>query len=368
MEVEAASGGSGSERSWLKLGSTLPVRNVQALASSAPDELTTDKIERYIQPDIDAHPVLVERSDDVPVIDLGKLLNPETGETESAKLKFACEEWGFFQLVNHGVPDEVIAGVKRDTEKFFELPLEVKRVYAQRPGDLQGYGQAYVQSHDQKLDWGDLLGVYTQPPQARDMSYWPSQPHTFRNSIEEYSSELMKVADSVATFIAKTLDVDPELVADKNVVQILRMSYYPQCPSTPEKVLGFSPHSDGSFLTILLEVNSVQGLQIRWNGVWIPVKPRRDALLVNVGDLLEIMTNGRYKSIEHRVTINAHKERLSISAFHVPNLDGVISPILGTMEEKVLYKTTNVEEYARLYMSSKLDGKTALDHAKVSGI
>jgi isopenicillin N synthase-like dioxygenase len=98
----------------------------------------------------------------------------------------------------------------------------------------------------------------------------------------------MKVVDSVATFIAKTLEADPELVADKNVVQILRMSYYPQCSSTPEKVLGFSPHSDGSFLTVLLEVNSLQGLQIRWNGAWIPVKPQRDALLVNVGDLLEV--------------------------------------------------------------------------------
>jgi isopenicillin N synthase-like dioxygenase len=100
----------------------------------------------------------------------------------------------------------------------------------------------------------------------------------------------MKVADSIVASIAKTLDYDPELMADKNVVQTFRMSYYPQCSSTPEKVLGFSPHSDGSFLTILLEVNSVQGLQIKWHGAWIQVKPRRDALLVNVGDLLEVWT------------------------------------------------------------------------------
>jgi hypothetical protein len=98
MEVEAPSGGSASESSWLKLGTTLPVRNVQALASSA-DELTADTIERYIQPGIDAHPVLAEHSDDVPVVDLAKLLNADTGETEAAKLRFACEEWGFFQVV-----------------------------------------------------------------------------------------------------------------------------------------------------------------------------------------------------------------------------------------------------------------------------
>ncbi|XP_044460110.1 protein SRG1-like [Triticum aestivum] len=187
-----------------------------------------------------------------------------------------------------------------------------------------------------------------------------------RSSIEEYSSKLMKLAHSVANFIAKTLDVDPELLADKNVVQFVGMNYYPPCTLTPEKVLGFSPHSDGSFLTILLEVNSVQGLQIRRHGVWIPVNPRPYALLVNAGDLLEIITNGKYKSIEHRVTINAHNERLSISAFHVPKYDRIVSPLLGVTDEKVLYKITKVEEYSRLYLSKKLDGKRALDHVKLS--
>jgi isopenicillin N synthase-like dioxygenase len=78
------------------------------------------------------------------------------------------------------------------------------------------------------------------------------------------------------------------------------------------------------------------------------------------------MTNGRYKSIEHRVTINAHKERLSRSAFHLPKYDGIVSPVLGSTEEKVLYKTMAVEEYARLYMSNKPDGKSNLDYAKLS--
>ncbi|KQJ81966.2 S-norcoclaurine synthase 1 [Brachypodium distachyon] len=367
MEIEApiivASAGEGR---WSQAGTTLPVSNVQALASSA-GKLTADKIKRYIRPDIDAYEVLSEHSGEVPVIDLGKLLKPESAETEAAKLRFACEDWGFFQLVNHGIPEGVIANIKSDIQKFFQLPLDVKNAYAQRVGDLQGYGQAFILSDEQKLDWADMFGLFSQPPQARDMSYWPSQPPTFRNSIEEYSSELTKLARSVVTFIAKTLDVDLELVADKHVGQFLRMNYYPPCTSTPEKVIGFSPHSDGSFLTILLEINSVQGLQIRRGGAWIPVKPRADALLVNVGDFLEIMTNGKYKSIEHRVTINAHKERLSISAFQLPKYDGIVSPILGRTEE-VLYKTMRVEEYAKLYMSNKRDGKRTLDHAKLSPI
>ena len=89
---------------------------------------------------------------------------------------------------------------------------------------------------------------------------------------------MKKVAHSIVEAIAKILNIDPELTSDKYVVQVLRMNYYPPCMSMPEKVLGFSPHSDGSFLTILLQVNSVEGLQIK----------RHDALLVNVGDLLEV--------------------------------------------------------------------------------
>jgi isopenicillin N synthase-like dioxygenase len=86
------------------------------------------------------------------------------------------------QVLNHGMPEEVIMNIKRDIHEFFKLPLEVKNAYAQRPGDLQGYGQAYVFSEDQKLDWADMFGIITQPPEARDMKLWPAQPLTFRSA------------------------------------------------------------------------------------------------------------------------------------------------------------------------------------------
>ncbi|TVU51748.1 hypothetical protein EJB05_03191, partial [Eragrostis curvula] len=354
-----------SESRMAHIATTIPVRNVQALAASGPEELTAEALERYIRPDIDQEAVLVGQGDEVPVIDLGRLLSKESVEEEASKLKFACEEWGFFQLLNHGVPEDIIVNIKRDIREFFQLPLEVKNAYAQRPGDLQGYGQAYVVSNDQKLDWADMFAIMTQPPEARNMRHWPTQPRTFRKSIEEYSFEVGKLAHSIVTFIGNTLKIDPGLLSDIYAVQALRMNYYPPCNSMPEKVLGFSPHSDGSFLTILLQINSVEGLQIRRHGAWIPVKPRPDTLLVNVGDFLEILSNGKYKSIEHRVTINAHCERLSVSAFHNPKFDGVVSPaVSAATHQKVFYKTVNVNEYFKHHMSNKLDGKRALDHAK----
>nr|TKW31309.1 hypothetical protein SEVIR_2G097000v2 [Setaria viridis] len=343
-----------SETRWSRVASSLPVRNVQDLATCC-EGLTEETLKRYIRLDTQDNEVLSEQSGEVPVIDLGKLFNPDFAEEESARLRFACEDWGFFQIVNHGIPDEVIASIRNDIEKFFQLPLEVKSGYAQLPGDLQGYGQSFVVSESQTLDWSDMFVIIAHPPQARDM----------RQSIEEYSSELMKTAHSIVTVIAKTLNIDLGLMNDKYACQYLRMNYYPPCMTMAEKVLGFSPHSDGSFLTLLLEVNSVEGLQIKRYNAWIPVKPNPNALLVNVGDFLEIMSNGKYKSIEHRVTINTNKERLTLSAFHVPSLDGVVSPVTSRAEEKALYKTVGVEEYSKLYMSNKLDGKTALDHAKL---
>ncbi|CAN6338116.1 unnamed protein product [Urochloa humidicola] len=87
-----------SERRMSQVATTIPVRNVQALAACSANELTAEALDRYIRPDIDQDAVLEEHSDKLPVIDLGRLLNPESWEEEAAKLSYACEEWGFFQL------------------------------------------------------------------------------------------------------------------------------------------------------------------------------------------------------------------------------------------------------------------------------
>jgi len=83
-------------------------------------------------------------------------------------------------LVNHGTPDELLEKVRADIEEFFRLPLHVKEAYAQEPGNLEGYGQAFVVSEEQKLDWGDLLVLTTLPQSDRNMKFWPTYPPNFR--------------------------------------------------------------------------------------------------------------------------------------------------------------------------------------------
>ena len=84
--------------------------------------------------------------------------------------------------MNHGIKNSLIDGVKRVGKEFFHLPLEEKQKYAVKPGDLQGYGQTFVVSGQQKRDWGDLLGLIMSPSDYRDFNVWPVQPNDFRCS------------------------------------------------------------------------------------------------------------------------------------------------------------------------------------------
>nr|CAB3456107.1 unnamed protein product [Digitaria exilis] len=185
-----------------------------------------------------------------------------------------------------------------------------------------------------------------------------------RESIESYSSEVMRVTCSLMEIIAINLGIDLEKIRDTYVSQALRMTYYPACPVAHDNVLGISPHCDISTLTLVWELNLVEGLQIKRQGAWVPIKPQSNALVVNVGDFLEILTNGKYQSIEHRVTVNPHKERMSISAFHLPKFDmsvGPLSEIVGQDLRKC--KTLKVDDVAKVVFSSKLDGKKTKEYA-----
>ncbi|KAF7034231.1 hypothetical protein CFC21_045272 [Triticum aestivum] len=150
--------------------------------------------------------------------------------------------------------------------------------------------------------------------------------------------------------------------------QAVRMNYYPPCPEAQvDRVLGLSPHSNAVALTLLLQVSPVHGLQIRRNGGWVPVMPLPGALVVNVGDVVEVLTNGRYKSVEHRAVVNACEQRMSIAAFHSAKFGGMygtLKEVVGDNEAR--YRTVSVEEYTKLMLSSKLDGKNIIDAMKIN--
>ncbi|XP_038689857.1 protein SRG1-like [Tripterygium wilfordii] len=324
---------------------------------------------RYIRPNQD--PPIISNGDsapEIPVIDLQSLFSSQSVDAELAKLHFACKDWGFFQLVNHGVSSSLLEKMKAEVQDFFNLPMEEKKKFWQYPGEIEGFGQAFVVSEDQKLDWGDLFFMLTQPAHLRKSHLFPKLPVPFRETLEMYSTEVKNLTSTILGQMAKALNIKVEEMKEifGDVRQSMRMNYYPPCPQ-PEQVIGLTPHSDATGLTILLQVNDVEGLQIKKDGRWVTVKPVPDAIVVNIGDVLEIITNGAYRSIEHRAIVNSAKERLSIAAFHAPANDGEIGPAssLITQESPALFRRIGVQDYFRGLFSRELRGKSYLDSLRI---
>ncbi|XP_020224242.1 protein SRG1 [Cajanus cajan] len=222
----------------------------------------------------------------IPTISLKKLIHGETHEQE--KLNSACRNWGFFQLVEHGISPLMLETLKDEIEEFFRLPLEEKMKYKIRAGDVEGYG-AVIRSEDQKLDWGDRLYMITNPLSRRKPHLFPELPSSLRSILELYMVELQNLAMTFVGLLGKALKVEKrewdELFEDG--MQSVRMTYYPPCPQ-PQRVMGFTAHSDATGITFLNQVNGVHGLQIKKDGIWIPVNIKSDALIVNIGDILEV--------------------------------------------------------------------------------
>ncbi|KAL7212659.1 hypothetical protein ACSBR2_015359 [Camellia fascicularis] len=326
--------------------------------------------ELYVHLDNEPCPILSEdaTSQTIPTVDMQRLLMGEATDFQLDKLHSICKEWGIFQLVNHGVSSLLVEKLKYEIEEFYKLPLEEKMKYKIQPGDVEGYGQTLLMQDDEKLDWGDRFYMVVNPVHRRKAHLLPQLPSSLRETLESYISELQKLAMTVFGLMAKALKIDKgemEEMFDDGVQQV-RMSYYPPCPQ-PEMVMGLRPHSDATGITILLQVNGVEGFQIKKDGIWIPVSFLPDAFVVNVGDTLEILSNGLYNSIEHRATVNTVKERMSIAMFFNPKFEAEIGPAASLLnpQNPPLFKRISTEKYYKNFFSRKLNGKLFLEQMKI---
>ncbi|CAN8292970.1 unnamed protein product [Cochlearia groenlandica] len=307
---------------------------------------------------------------EIPIIDMNRLCSLTGMDSEVKKLDFACKEYGFFQLVNHGIDSSFLDKVKLEIQDFFNLPMEEKKMFWQKPNEIEGFGQAFVVSEDQKLDWADLFYLTVKPVELRKPHLFPKLPFPFRDTLESYSSQVKSVAKILLAKMAIALEMKPEemlkLFDDVDSLQAMRMNYYPPCPQ-PDKVIGLTPHSDSVGLTILLQVNEVEGLQIKKDEKWVPVKPLPNAFIVNIGDILEIITNGTYRSIEHRGVVNSEKERLSIATFHNPGMYKEVGPAKSLVQRQNVAKfiCVTMKEYMDGLFSRELDGKAYVDALRI---
>ncbi|XP_024192921.1 1-aminocyclopropane-1-carboxylate oxidase homolog 1 [Rosa chinensis] len=301
----------------------------------------------------------------IPVIDIEGLSDSTKQKEIVAKVGEASETWGFFQIVNHGIPVDVLEEIKNGVRRFFEQDSEVKK---------QLYGRDHFRNpvlYNSNFDlysapatnWRDTFSCYMDPtPTKRE-----DLPDVCRDVLVEYSNQVMKLGKLLFDLLSEALGLKPSHLNDIDCTEghLLAGHYYPPCPQ-PELTLGATKHADNAFLTVLLQ-DHIGGLQVLHQNKWFDVPPVHGALVVNIGDLLQLISNDRFKSVEHRVLANLRGPRVSVASFFctgllpLTKLYGPIKELLSA-DNPPKYRETTVRDYFAYFNQKGLDGTSALSH------
>nr|P51092.1 RecName: Full=Leucoanthocyanidin dioxygenase; Short=LDOX; Short=Leucocyanidin oxygenase; AltName: Full=Leucoanthocyanidin hydroxylase [Petunia x hybrida] len=276
----------------------------------------------------------------VPTIDLKEIDSEDKEIREKChQLKKAAMEWGVMHLVNHGISDELINRVKVAGETFFDQPVEEKEKYAndQANGNVQGYGSKLANSACGQLEWEDYFFHCAFPEDKRDLSIWPKNPTDYTPATSEYAKQIRALATKILTVLSIGLGLEEgrlekEVGGMEDLLLQMKINYYPKCPQ-PELALGVEAHTDVSALTFILH-NMVPGLQLFYEGQWVTAKCVPNSIIMHIGDTIEILSNGKYKSILHRGVVNKEKVRFSWAIFCEPPKEKIIlKPLPETVTE-----------------------------------
>uniref|UniRef100_M1BG57 Desacetoxyvindoline 4-hydroxylase n=1 Tax=Solanum tuberosum TaxID=4113 RepID=M1BG57_SOLTU len=301
----------------------------------------------------------------VPVVDLSGIHVEDGRKKIVDEIREASEKWGLFQLINHGIPSSVLEGMIDETRKFHEQDVEVKKeYYSSDPTARQVRYDCNLHVNKTKgkiANWKDTLYIselvsgHIEPEEI---------PQVCRKTSVEYINHVVKLEDILLGLLSEALGLRTNHLKDTECDkrQLMVCHYYPACPQ-PELTLGTEKHTDPVFVTILLQDQN-GGLQVMCDNQWTDVTPIEHGLVVNIGDLLQILSNDKFVSAIHRVVARNAGPRISVACF----FSGVSTPpkTYGPIKELIweenppLYKEFQVVDYVTKYFSKPLD-KTGLD-------
>ncbi|KAL3359729.1 hypothetical protein AABB24_016312 [Solanum stoloniferum] len=303
----------------------------------------------------------------VPVIDLSGLEVEDVRKKIVNEIREASEKWGFFQLINHGIPSSVLEGMIDGTRKFHEQDAELKKEYysLDRTTRRVRYHSRIQLSQSKTVNWRDSLNIdwmvsgQIEPEEI---------PPVCRKAYVEYIKHVIKLGETLVDLLSEALGLKPDHLKAMECAkgQAMACHYYPACPQ-PELTLGVDKHTDLSFFTILLQDQS-GGLQIMHNNQWVDVEPIEQGLVVNIGDFLQILSNDKFVSINHRVVAKKVGPRISAACFFTGIFEPpkIYCPIkeLISEENPPLYKEFIASDYITKFFSKPLD-ISGLDHFRL---
>ncbi|CAN6214633.1 unnamed protein product [Urochloa humidicola] len=298
----------------------------------------------------------------IPVVDLSGLPR----EDVVARVRRAAETVGFFQVVNHGVPGKLMAGMLAGVRWFNEGPPDAKRrAYTRDTARKVRFSSNYDLFQSSAANWRDTLFCELAP-----VPLPPEElPEPVRDVMLEYGEAATELALRVLELLSESLGLPGGCLREMGCAEGLNVAshYYPPCPE-PHLTLGTGRHTDAAFLTVLLQ-DGMGGLQVlldRGDGRrgWVDVPPLPGALIVNIGDLLQLVSNDRFRSVVHRVLANGSRDtaRVSVACFFNADIMGstrLYGPITeGSNEtDPPLYRSVTVREFIARSYSKGLEGR-----------
>jgi isopenicillin N synthase-like dioxygenase len=275
------------------------------------------------------------------IIDLAGVAQHDASALDRAvrQIADACTHTGFFYVANHGVPEDVIARAVNAAKAFFALPENVKR--RSNAVDHRGYigmGDAFMKNAV-RFDWKESFVVGLELPAddpdvvageaLRGPNVWPQDLPEVRNALTAYYAAAARCGANLLRAFAVSLGQSPDFFTALYTKPLQRMNviHYPQHPDgAPADQFGGAAHTDYGCVTLLWQDDN-GGLEIQArDGTWIAAAPVPRTLVINVGDLLQRWSGGKYVSNLHRVTNRSGRDRYSIATFFDPNYKALVDP------------------------------------------
>lgn len=310
---------------------------------------------------------------DVPAVPVVRL---DVSEVEAGRIvKEACTEYGFFYLEGHGLSEKDLDEHLRQCRRFFQLPEETKRsclLNQNHRGYTPFCSETLDPEHQSKGDTKEGYYIGKEIDDTSEKKEWPLHGANvwpdeellpgWKSHMLNYAESMHHVAKKILRLLSLALYLPPEYFDDKfsDPLMTLRLLHYDATESKPsEGVLGAGAHTDYGMMTLLL-TDSQPGLQVLIKDSWVDVPPRPGALIVNLGDMLERWTNGKFRSALHRVVSQAGRERYSSPFFFEANYDALVACLPSCcIDEPAKYPPVTMGEhllskYAQTYKDEKV--------------
>ena len=278
------------------------------------------------------------------------------------KLGSSFEEYGFAIIADHGISDELIHRAEEKSKAFFALPDDVKRGYhVAGGGGARGYTPFGIETakgytaHDLKEFWHVGRDLPEGHPFRNHMpdNVWPGEVASFRDTFQELYATFDRTGLKILKAIARFLKIDEDYFADtvRDGNSVMRLLHYPPIQGEPGSHVRAGAHEDINTITLLLGAEEAGLELLTKDGRWIPVSPKPGELVVNIGDMLQRLTNGLLRSTSHRV-VNPPRERWGMSRYSMPfflhfRSDFLIEALPGTVPagEQPKWPPITADEY-----------------------